>query len=62
MLYEQGENKWQYYEPGEIQDEKDKRKLNSLGVKNLDDMARAKKVEGTKPGMFSAKQPNVNVA
>lgn len=56
------DNKWQYYESGDVQDEKDRRKLTTLGINNAGDQARAKKLETSKPGMFIAKQPNHTVA
>jgi len=32
LIYEQIDNKWQYYESKDIKDEQEKRKFNALGV------------------------------
>lgn len=60
MIYEQIDNKWQYYESKDIKDEQEKRKYNALGVKTEEDGLRVKELEGAKPGMFSAKQPTID--
>ena len=60
LIYEQIENQWQYYEPGDIKDEKDKRKLNQVGVTKEEDVKRAQELEFSKPGMFQAKQMTVD--
>jgi len=62
LIYEQLENKWQYFESSEVQDEKDRRKLTKLGVQNNVDAHIAKKLEYARPGMFNAKHPQVQVA
>ena len=38
LIYEQIDNKWQYFEQGDVKDEMEKRKLNALGVKNDSDI------------------------
>lgn len=40
LMYEQLENKWQYFESSEVKDERDKRRLDKMGVKNEYDMAK----------------------
>ena len=37
LIYEQIDNKWQYFESSEVRDEQDKRQLATLGVKNESD-------------------------
>lgn len=61
LIYEQIDNKWQYFEQGDVKDEMEKRKLNALGVKNDSDILKMKQLEKAKPGMFQAKQPTVSV-
>ena len=62
LIYEQMDNKWQYFEKQEIKDEKEKRRLNALGVASEADIQKMKQLEKkAKPGMFQAKQPTVNV-
>jgi hypothetical protein len=36
LIYEQMDNKWQYYEKKEAAAEKDRRQLNVMGVQNAD--------------------------
>lgn len=60
LIYEQIDNKWQYYESKDIQDEQEKRKFNALGVNSDKDVARVKELESAKPGMFAAKQPTID--
>lgn len=61
LMYEQLENKWQYFESSEVKDEKDKRRLDKMGVKSEYDMAKQKKVESSRPGIFVAKQLNLTL-
>lgn len=49
------DNKWQYFESQDIKDEKEKRKLNAIGVNSEADIQKMKKLESSKPGMFQAK-------
>lgn len=60
LIYEQIDNKWQYYESKDIKDEQEKRKFNALGVNSDKDVARVKELESAKPGMFAAKQPTID--
>jgi hypothetical protein len=46
------DNKWQYFEKQDIPDEKEKRKLNAVGVHGEADVKKMKKLESSKPGMF----------
>jgi hypothetical protein len=34
LIYEQNDNKWQYYEKQDLKDEKEKRQINAVGLKN----------------------------
>lgn len=52
LIYEQMDNKWQYFEKQDIPDEKEKRKLNAIGVHGEADVKKMKKLESSKPGMF----------
>lgn len=60
LISEQMDNKWQYFNPGDIKDEKDKRKIAALGVLDEKDIARNKQLENAKPGMFQAKQITID--
>jgi len=55
------DNKWQYFENQDVPYEKEKRKLNAVGVNSDADINKMKKLETSKPGMFQAKQPTVNI-
>ena len=48
LIYEQIDNKWQYFEQGDVKDEMEKRKLNALGVKNDSDILKMKQLEKAK--------------
>lgn len=60
LIYEQIDNKWQYFESKDVKDEQEKRKFNALGVNSEKDVARVKELENAKPGMFVAKQPTID--
>lgn len=60
LIYEQIDNKWQYFESKDVKEEVEKRKFNALGVNNQSDVARVKELENAKPGMFVAKQPTID--
>ena len=55
LIYDQIDNKWQYFDKSDIGPEKQKRELNAVGVQSYKDIQRLKDLEYTKPGMFKAK-------
>ena len=52
LIYDQMDNKWQYYESADVKDEKEKRKLLAVGVNSEEDIKKIKELESSKPGMF----------
>lgn len=44
-----------------MKDERDKRRLDKMGVKTDYDLAKQKKVESARPGIFVAKQLNLTL-
>ena len=55
LVYDQVDNKWQYYEGEDVDDEKFKREAIAKGTKNQAALERAREIQSLKPGMFAAK-------
>jgi hypothetical protein len=60
LIYEQMDNKWQYYGNNDVGDEKEKRRVQAQGVTSDKEIDKVREIEKEKPGMFTAKQNAVD--
>jgi len=57
LVYEQIDNKWQYFPKNDIPHETERRKVHAKGIDENTDIEKLREIEKEKPGMFQAKQP-----